>query len=88
MSIYPITKSDVLITWSDVLISSPCILTFEVDYSTQSAAGPFRRINDYDITFTSFVYSTDESGMCPYKSMLFGFDEIITFVIRIVCVCL
>ncbi|PIK58674.1 putative alpha-L-iduronidase [Apostichopus japonicus] len=61
VTVHPVTASDVLVTWSDALISTPCILTFEVEYSTQSETGPFERINSHDITFTSFVFSTDET---------------------------
>ncbi|KAJ8039152.1 Alpha-L-iduronidase [Holothuria leucospilota] len=61
VTLYQVTSSDLLVTWSDSYIATPCILTFELEHSTQSEGGPYTRVNKNDITFTSFVYSTEAS---------------------------
>ena len=41
-------------------LSSRCILTFEVLFSIKSAKGPFKRVNEVDIIFTSYHHTLSE----------------------------
>lgn len=47
-----VSSYEQLVTWKDV--QSRCILSFEVLYSVKSPLGPFKRVNEVDIIFTSF----------------------------------
>lgn len=47
-----VSSYEVLVTWTDV--PSRCIRSFEVLYSVKSSHGPFNRVNEIDIIFTSF----------------------------------
>ncbi|KAJ8320288.1 hypothetical protein KUTeg_001875 [Tegillarca granosa] len=53
--IYNITAGQILITWSDKLIKTKCIKTYQVEYSTNSETGYYRRLNEYDVLYTAFV---------------------------------
>lgn len=41
-------------------LSSRCILTFEVLFSIKSAKGPFKRVNEVDVIFTSYHHTLSE----------------------------
>ena len=40
-----------------------CILSFEVFYSCKSAHGPFKRVNEVDIIFTSYHHTLSEGKL-------------------------
>ncbi|XP_024908734.1 alpha-L-iduronidase isoform X2 [Cynoglossus semilaevis] len=50
-----VTKGQVLIVWSSHCDNSKCIGTYEVEFSSDRQS--FRRINDRDSVFTSYVFS-------------------------------
>ncbi|XP_071792677.1 alpha-L-iduronidase-like isoform X1 [Asterias amurensis] len=54
--LHNVTEYDVLVRWEDV--SSRCLLTYEVEYSTQQR-GQYLRVNDIDLIFTTFLFSAD-----------------------------
>lgn len=65
-----ITKSQVLVLWSDHCVDSKCIKTFEVEFSADFKK--FRRINVQDSIFTSYVYSPvdqDVSGLYRVRAV-------------------
>ncbi|XP_067043099.1 alpha-L-iduronidase-like isoform X1 [Acropora muricata] len=53
-----VSSYEVLVTWRDV--QSRCILTFEVLFSIKSAKGPFKRVNEVDVIFTSYHHTLSE----------------------------
>jgi len=61
LRLYSVSSYEVLVTWADV--QSRCILTFEVLYSVKSARGPFHRVNEVDIVFTSFHHLLSQEDM-------------------------
>ncbi|XP_070992264.1 alpha-L-iduronidase [Oncorhynchus clarkii lewisi] len=52
-----ITKSQVMIVWTDDCVNSKCIKTFEVEFSKDQEE--FKRVNTRDTIFTSYVYSPE-----------------------------
>ena len=45
-----------------------CILSFEVLYSVKSSLGPFKRVNEVDIIFTSFHHLLGQGKLCKFLS--------------------
>ncbi|KAL3863772.1 hypothetical protein ACJMK2_005507 [Sinanodonta woodiana] len=70
-----ITSGQILITWSDHCVNSRCILTYEVEYSN-SASGPFLRINKIDTAVTAFVYSPNPSPDIKGDDLVIGFYRV------------
>ena len=56
LRLHSVTDHDVLLSWDDV--SSRCLLTYEVEFSV-TQRGQYVRVNDIDIIFTAFLFSTD-----------------------------
>ncbi|CAH1246101.1 IDUA [Branchiostoma lanceolatum] len=59
--LHRITEDTVLVLWDDKCVNSRCLLTFEVEFSSSSRKGPYKRINQRDQIFTAFVYSPTQS---------------------------
>jgi len=60
-------------TTSRVMICR-CILTYELEFSRHSSQGPFVRINNRDIVFTSFLYDVSlqqQKGMMHLRFIIF-----------------
>ncbi|XP_058972309.1 alpha-L-iduronidase-like isoform X3 [Pocillopora verrucosa] len=54
-----VSPYEVLVVWKDV--PSRCITTFEVLYSEKSPGGPFKRVNEIDVIFTSFHHMMSQA---------------------------
>ena len=61
-------------------LSSRCILTFEVLFSIKSAKGPFKRVNEVDVIFTSYHHTLSEGE----KGNVLNTDSVKTFLFKIV----
>ncbi|OWF39847.1 Alpha-L-iduronidase [Mizuhopecten yessoensis] len=54
---YNVTAGQVLIGWSDIHVTTKCILTYEVEFSCQDVYGTYIRVNKYDIIVTAFTFA-------------------------------
>ncbi|XP_066975316.1 alpha-L-iduronidase isoform X2 [Macrobrachium rosenbergii] len=60
VSTISITSADVLITWSDTLISTRCVWYYEVQRSQTDKNGPYQTISNQDVTDNNYIYSLPE----------------------------
>ncbi|XP_064119925.1 alpha-L-iduronidase-like isoform X2 [Macrobrachium nipponense] len=60
VSTISITSADVLITWSDALISTRCVWYYEVQRSQTDKNGPYQTISNQDVTDNNYTYSLPE----------------------------
>ncbi|XP_071947609.1 alpha-L-iduronidase-like isoform X2 [Antedon mediterranea] len=54
-----IGPDDVLLVWKDSCVHSRCLKTYQVEKS-DSSEGPFMQVNQFDLIFTTFVFSKKE----------------------------
>ena len=54
-----------------ILNGCRCITTFEVLYSEKSPGGPFKRVNEIDVIFTSFHHMMSQGKICLHFSSYF-----------------
>ncbi|XP_077992746.1 alpha-L-iduronidase-like [Glandiceps talaboti] len=74
--LHNITKDEVLIIWDDGCVNSKCLKTFEVEFSSKSSQGPYQRINDVDLIFTSYFFSPENNSVDPMTSTITGFYRV------------
>ncbi|BFZ22574.1 hypothetical protein BsWGS_25613 [Bradybaena similaris] len=54
-----VTAGQVLIVWSDSNIHTKCIQNYDVELSTSSPSGPYKKINIHASIITLFLFETD-----------------------------
>ncbi|XP_036383135.1 alpha-L-iduronidase isoform X2 [Megalops cyprinoides] len=64
LSFISLTKGQVLVVWQDHCINSRCIITYEVEFSSDQ--NRFRRVNAQDTIFTSYVFAPENLDVCGF----------------------
>lgn len=57
VTVLNITRNQVLLVWSDRIIGSKCLLTYEVQFSPNDSSSDYKRINNLNSTVTAFVFA-------------------------------